>query len=161
MNTVITVERLPFGQNTAMVETGYLASTLLMGLLGLGVLVLVLRARGWYEYTPQVAYGDLRAGREEPGSALSRYARSTNAWTVAYLLLVLGFTAAVLVYLSGAITGLAVVYAVGGIVALYLVVGVYVVVRDSGRPNAQAVAATVFTVALLVLAVISARLIMS
>ena len=122
-----------------MVNTAYLASTLVMGLLGVGVVVLMLRVRRWQHYTPRVAYDDIDAGGR-PTTGLARMAGQTNTWTVAYTLLVLGFLLGAVVYSSGAVTGMTMIAAVGGLIAVYLVGGIYFAMREHGRPSAQAAA---------------------
>ena len=122
-----------------MVNTAYLASTLVMGLLGVGVVALMLRVRRWQHYTPRVAYDDIDAGGR-PTTGLARMAGQTNTWTAAYILLVLGFLLGAVVYSSGAVTGTAMLAALAALVAVYLVAGIYFAMREHGRPSAQAAA---------------------
>lgn len=142
-----------------MAEMVYLASTVVMGLLGVGVFVLATRTRRWHHYTPQAAY-DLDAGGGSPRSPLAKLAGSTGTWTVLYVLLVLGFMAGAMVYASGAITGPTVIAALGATVAIYLVGGVYFAMREHGRPSAQATAGSVITVGMLSVVAISAKLVL-
>lgn len=140
-----------------MAVPAYLVSTLVMGLLGLGVLVLVVRGRRWRHYTPMAAYS-MDAGGGRPKSGLARVAGSTNTWTLAYVLLVVSVLAGAVVALSGVVseTGLIVGFAVALVV--YTVAGVYLAMRGNGRPSAQAVAGSAITLGLLTVLGISIKL---
>jgi len=140
-----------------MVNTGYLASTVLMGLLGVGVVVFVLRSRRWRHYVPRVA-GGVAAG-ERPASGLAALAGRTSTWTVAYVALVLGFMFGAMAYASGAVTGPAVIGGVVALVASFLVAGVYVSMRDNGRPSAQAAAGSAVATGLLAVVAITVVLV--
>jgi hypothetical protein len=142
-----------------MANAAYLASTLLMGLLGVGVVVLVLRGRHWENYRPQAAYG-MDAGGGAPPSALSKVAGATGTWTVGFFLLALGFLGAVVVTVSGGIGGTAVIAGLGAAVVLQIVAGVYVALRGNGRPSSIAVAGSVVTLGLLFIAIIALDLIL-
>lgn len=144
-----------------MAGTAYLVSTALMGLLGAGVVVLVLRGRRWNQYAPQVAYGDLKAGAARPASGAASMLRSTGTWTALYVLFVLGAIAGVVLYSSDALSGTAVFGGLAGIVALYFVVGTYAVMRDNGRPSAQATAGGAIVLGLLAVLAIVANLVMA
>jgi len=146
-------------QNGTMAETAYLASTVITGLLGVGVVVLALRARRWHHYTPQGAYGDLSAGGGPPASGLGRIARATSTWTAAYFLVVLTALGGVVAFASGALTGPALVAGLGAVVAFYLVAGVYIAIRENGRSNAQATAGGAITLGLLAILAIVGMLV--
>ena len=142
-----------------MANAAYLASTLVAGLLVIGVVVLVLRSRGWNQYTPLAAYGmDSGAGR--PRGGLSRMASSTNTWTIAYLVTVLAFLVGAIVTLSGAVSGQTIIVALVAAILVYLVAGVYVAMRGNGRPSAQAAAGSAITLGMLFVLAISVKLIL-
>ncbi|MFB6138978.1 MAG: hypothetical protein ABEJ26_00925 [Halosimplex sp.] len=143
-----------------MVNTGYLTSTLVMGVLIVGIVALVLRVRRWEHYTPRVVYRQIEAGGTGPGG-LADLAGRTSTWTAAYILLVLGFMFGAMVYASGAISGMAMIGAVGAIVALYLVAGVYFAMREHGRPSAQAVAGSAVATGMLFVLAITVVLVTS
>lgn len=140
-----------------MANTTYLASTVLMGLLGVGVVLFVLRSRSWRHYVPRVA-AEVAAG-DRPPSALADLAGRTGTWTAAYVLLVLGFMFGAMASASGAITGPLVIGAVVALVAGFLVVGVYVAMRDNGRPSAQAAAGSAVATGLLAVLAITVVLV--
>jgi cbb3-type cytochrome oxidase subunit 3 len=140
-----------------MVNTGYLASTALMGLLGVGVVVLVLRSRRWRHYVPRVAREV--ADGERPASGLVGLAGRTSTWTAAYVVLVLGFMFGAMAYASGAVTGLAVIGAVVALVAGFLVAGVYFAMRENGRPSAQAAAGSAVATGMLAVVAITVVLV--
>lgn len=142
-----------------MAELGYLASTLVMGLLALGVVVLVVRGRRWQHYTPQAAYA-MDAGGGAPQSGLARVAGATSTWTVAYVVLVLGFLAGAIVTLSGVVTGPALIVGLLAAIVVYLVGGVYLAMRGNGRPSAQAAAGSVVVLGMLFVVGISVKLIL-
>jgi cbb3-type cytochrome oxidase subunit 3 len=140
-----------------MANTTYLASTVLMGLLGVGVVLFVLRSRPWRHYVPQAAY-EVAAG-ERPASGLADLAGRTSTWTAAYIALVLGFMFGAMAYASGAITGPVVIGAVVALVAGFLVAGVYVAMRDNGRPSAQAAAGSAVATGMLAVLAITVVLV--
>lgn len=140
-----------------MADPAYLASTLVMALLAVGVVVLVLRGRQWHQYTPQAAYG-MDAGGGRPRSALSRAVESTNTWTLAYVLLALVFLAGAVVTLSGGVSGSAVIVGLLVVVVAYLAGGVYIAMRGNGRPSAQAAAGSAVVLGGLVVLGISVKL---
>lgn len=121
-----------------MAETGYLVSTVVMGLLGLGVLVFVLRGRRWHHYAPTDAYATLRAGEARPASQVSRFAGSTGTWILLYVLLVLGFLGGTVLYSGGGISGTIVIGALGVVIVAFVLIGVYAAMRENGRSYAQA-----------------------
>jgi len=140
-----------------MANTTYLVSMALMGVLGVGVVLFVVRSRPWRHYVPRAAY-DV-AGGERPASGLTDLAGRTGTWTAAYVLLVLGFMFGAMAYAGGMITGPAVIGAVVALVAGFLVVGVYVAMRDNGRPSAQAVAGSAVATGLLAVVAITVVLV--
>ena len=142
-----------------MANAAYLVSTLVMGLLALGVVVLVVRGRHWQHYTPRAAYAmDIAGGG--PRSGLARVAGATSTWTLAYVLLVVGFLAGAIVMLSGAVSGPAVIGSLLAVIVLYLVGGVYLAMRGNGRPSAQAAAGSAIILGLLFVLGISVKLIL-
>ena len=142
-----------------MANAAYLASTLLMGLLGVGVVVLVLRGRRWENYRPQAAYG-LSAGGGAPPTALSKFAGATSTWTVGFFLLALGFLGAIVVALGADLGGTAVIAGLGVVVVAYVVGGVYLALRGNGRSSSVAAAASAMTLGLLFIAAIALNLIL-
>ena len=144
-----------------MVNTAYLASTLVMGLLVVGVVVLMLRVRRWQHYTPRVAYDDIDAGGSRPATGLARVAGQTNTWTVAYILLTVGFLLGAVVYSSGAVTGMTMLAALAALVAVYLVAGIYFAMREHGRPSAQAAAGSAVATGMLSVLAITVTLLVS
>jgi|GEM_PF-1075689 len=142
-----------------MANAAYLASTLVMGLLGVGVVVLVLRGRRWENYRPQAAYG-LSAGGGAPPSSLSKFAGATSTWTVGFFLLALGLLGAVVVASSGAVDGTVVIAGLAVAVVAFLVVGVYVALRGNGRSSSVAAAGSAMTLGLLFIAIIALNLIL-
>ncbi|WP_436923192.1 hypothetical protein [Halosimplex amylolyticum] len=148
-------------QTRTMVNTAYLASTVVTALLGVGVVALALRSRRWHHYVPLAAYREVGADGSRPTSGLAQIAGRTSTWTALYVVLVLGFMIAPMVYASGAITGPAVIGAVGALVALYLVGGVYVALREHGRPSAQAAAGSAVATGMLFVLAITVLLVMS
>jgi len=142
-----------------MANAAYLVSTLVMALLGVGVVVLVLRGRGWRNYVPRAAYG-LAAGAGRPRSGLSKVAGSTNTWTAGFIVLALGVLGAVVVVSSGAVGGTVAVALLALGVAAYLIAGTYFAVRESGRSAAQATAAAATVLGLLFVAIIGLNLVL-
>ncbi|WP_459194478.1 hypothetical protein [Halosimplex sp. J119] len=146
-------------QTRTMVDTAYLVISLVTALLGMGVVVLSLRSRPWHHYAPRLSYRELAAGG--PTSGAAQIAGRTSTWTAAYVVLVLGFLAGAMAYAGGAITGPAVIGAVVALVASFLVVGVYVALREHGRPSAQAAAGSAAATGMLVVLTITVVLVTS
>lgn len=144
-----------------MVSTAYLLSTVVMAVVGAGALALALRTRRWHRYAPRLASRDVEAGGNAQGRGVSRLARSPDTWAVAYILLVLGFMMGAVVYASGAITGMGMIGALGAILAVYLVVGVYVAMRENGRPSAQAAAGSAVATGMLFVVAVTILLVTS
>lgn len=142
-----------------MADPAYLASTLVMGLLGAGVVVLVLRGRRWYQYTPSAAY-NMSAGDGRPTSGVSRIASAPSTWTVAFILLAVGVIGGATVTLSGAVPGPAMIVGLVVAIVVYLIGGVYLAMRGNGRPSAQAAAGSAVTLGLLFVAAITVKLIL-
>jgi heme/copper-type cytochrome/quinol oxidase subunit 4 len=142
-----------------MANAAYLVSTLVMALLGVGVVVLVLRGRAWRNYVPQAAYG-LAAGAGRPRSGLAKVAGSTNTWTAGFIFAMLVVLGAVVVASSGAVASTVAVGLLGLGVVAYLVAGTYFAIRESGRSAAQATAAATLVLGLLLVAVIGINLVL-
>jgi heme/copper-type cytochrome/quinol oxidase subunit 4 len=142
-----------------MANAAYLVSTLMMALLGAGVVVFVLRGRAWRNYVPQAAYG-LAAGAGRPRSGLAKVASSPNTWTVGFLVLAVGVLGVVWVVSSGAVSPIVALAVLGVAVIAYFVAGTYFAVRGNGRSSAQATAAAVIMLGFLVMAVIAVNLVL-
>ena len=140
-----------------MADTAFLTSTLVMGLLAVGVVVLVVRGRRWRHYTPRAAYA-MDAGGGRPRSRLSRIAGATSTWTIAYFLLVLGVLVGALVTLTGIVSESGLIVGFVAALVVYLVGGVYLAMRGNGRPSAQAAAASAVTLGFLFVLAISVKL---
>lgn len=137
-----------------MADLANLASTVVMGLLLIGVVVAVVRGRDWYDYEPTEA--------PDLGETLLSVARHPATWMVAFFALVGGFGAATVMLVTDASLpgGTALIWVGFGIVlGGFAFLGAYSSARMRGRPNAQAVAEGAFLLGFLVLAVIAARLV--
>jgi len=140
-----------------MANLSNVASTVLMGLLLVGVVVAVLRSRDWYDYSPT----DEESG---VGETLERLARSETVWMASFLVLVLLFGGAAVLFVSGGsvpggVTLIGGAFAV--VVTGYVYLGAYSSARSRGRPTSQAVAEATMLVLLLVAAAIAVRLVIS
>jgi hypothetical protein len=147
-----------------MVNEVYIASTLVMGLLAVGVFALVMRSRHWHQYTPQAAYGQLDAGGSRPMSALGRFANTPSVWTLTFFLLALALLVGATVAASGGtgvLSGMGIAAALGVVVVGYLVGGVYAAMRQHGRSNAQAVAASAAALGVVFLLVLTLNLVLA
>jgi hypothetical protein len=142
-----------------MAQATYLASTLAMGLLAVGVVVLVLRGRQWYQYVPEAAYG-LEYGGGQPRSALSSLVRSDDAWAAAFVLILVGIIGATIVTLEGTVPVMGIVAVLGVAILVFVLAGVYAAMRSNGRPSAQAAAGSVLTFGFLLLLAISVKLVL-
>jgi hypothetical protein len=139
--------------------TVYLASTLLMGVVLVGVAVAVGRlAPGRAVPTPRREPGEGRVAAV--GEAAEGVAGSPAAWVVLFLGLVVAFGAGTVLALQGAAAGVGRLL-LGGftlVLAVYGLSGVYGSLRGLGRPRSEAVAVTAFTVGLLGVLAVTARL---
>lgn len=71
-----------------MTNTGYLMSSIGLGLLTIGVIVLLGRVRKWRSYSPQIGAGQYGRGGEAKSVRLPLVG-STNAWSIAAIVYVL------------------------------------------------------------------------
>jgi hypothetical protein len=145
-----------------MVNEVYIASTVVMGLLVVGVVALVLRSRRWQQYQPQAAYGQLDAGGSQPQSLFGRFVSTPSVWTVTFFVLALGLLVGATVAVSGTGggSGLGMIAGLGVVLVGYVVGGVYAVLRQHGRPKAQAVAASVVAFGALFLLAVTVNLLL-
>lgn len=139
--------------------TAYLASTALMGLFAVAVVVWMARGHGWYRYTPTSPSdgGSSAAGRGD------RLADRPMTWVVAFTVLVVGFVGGVVAAISGstesqAVAGLAVAIAGGTVLVGYLLFGVYLSATRRGHPRSLAVAESATVAGLLFLVAITVQL---
>lgn len=142
--------------------TAYLVSTGLMGLLVVGVLVWLGRARGWYQYSPATATGGWSPGVGGE-TALDRLAGRTSTWVAVFTLLVVGFVVGVVAFISapagsGSMAGLAVALGGGLLLVGYLLFGVYSSAKRRGHPDSLAVAESATVAATLFLVAVMANL---
>lgn len=138
-----------------MADLANVASTVLMGLLLIGVIVAIVRGRNWYDYSPPTT-------ETSPGETLLAVARTPAAWMAVFFVLVAGFGGAtVLLVTDTALPGGSMVIWAGFGIILggFAFLGAYSAARTRGRPNSQAVAEGAFLLGFLVLAVIAARLV--
>jgi hypothetical protein len=144
--------------------TAYLASTGVMGLLVVGVLLWLGRARGWYQYSPTVSSGGWSPGvRRE--NTLARLAGNTSAWVVAFTLLVVGFVVGVVALISapdgsGGLAGTALAAGGGVVLVGYLLFGVYISAKRRGHPSSLAAAESATVAGTLFLVAITVRLLL-
>jgi hypothetical protein len=142
-----------------MAVTVYLASTLLMGVALVAVAVALGRvAPGRAVPTPR---REPREGRlVAVGEAAEEVATSPAAWVVLFLGLVVAFGAGTVLALQGAGAGVGQLLLGGFLVVLaaYGLSGVYGSLRGIGRPRSEVVAVIAFTVGLLGVLAVTARL---
>lgn len=130
----------------------YLASAVVMGLLGIIVFVATARGRNWYEYTPQIS-------PPEPG-VVGKLTHDIRAWVLGFLILVVGATAAVLAAVSSG--NLAFIFGLLGLLVVgFLTFGVYSAGRSRGHPHAYAVGEAVIALGTIVLLGITGNLVLS
>jgi hypothetical protein len=138
-----------------MANVANVASTVLMGLLLVGVVVAILRSRDWYDYSPTEGEGGI-------GETLDAIARNPTTWMVSLFVLLLLFGGTAVLFVSGASLPGGVML-IGGafavVVAGYVFLGAYSAARSRGRPNSQAVAEGAMLLLLLVAAAIAVRLV--
>jgi hypothetical protein len=144
--------------------TAYLASTGVMGLLVVGVLLWLGRARGWYQYSPVVSSEGWSPGVRR-ASTLDRLAGNTSAWVVAFTLLVVGFVVGVVALVSapdgsGGLAGPALAAGGGVVLVGYLLFGVYISAKRRGHPSSLAAAESATVAGTLFLVAITVRLLL-
>lgn len=136
-----------------------LVSTALMGALVLVLLGWVARSRGWYHYAPSPALvpTEQRAGGGE------KLSDDPRALAAAFALLVVGVVGGVVAYISGPVEQrpmieASVALAAGGLLAGYLLLGVYVSAMGRGHPRSLAVAESATVAGVLFLLAVTAQL---
>lgn len=116
-------------------ESSYTSSTFAMGVLTLLVLVLASWGFEWQSYSLRASSGYPTLSRGAPGAdsraraLLSPSGRTTGRLSLlpaVYLLTVLGFLAGTIATVTGALTVRSFLVALGGVLACYLLLGVYV-----------------------------------
>lgn len=122
-----------------MATSTYLLSTVMMGVLVLGVAFVVARGRAWHSYRPQVFGRGERPATDDP-----------FLWTLAFVVLLAVSLGGTLFVLGGGSTTL-VMAGAGVLVAAFLVAGVYVTAKSNGHPHSHAVGEAVVTLGALVL----------
>lgn len=144
-----------------MAALSYLVSTLVMGVVLLGVWLVVARARHWEHYTlPATVSADAE------GSRVTRAAQTPTTWIVGFLLVTFLAGGATILLVSdvGASLALGPVVVVSAIFAVmligYLLWGVYHSVRVRGLGSAQAALAGVWTLGMLFLGAVVVTLVM-
>jgi heme A synthase len=139
-----------------MVST-FLVSTALMAVLIAVVLGWVARRRGWYHYSPATAIVPADDGGPGTGQRLSDDPR---ALAVAFAVLVVAAVLGVISFISGGppMVGTAVGLAGGGLVAGYLLFGVYLMATERGHPRSLAVAESATVAGVLFLVAVTAQL---
>lgn len=145
-----------------MVTIAYLASTVLMALFMVGVVVALLRfgeQRG-YSVDTEGGSGDTW---DTTSRRLSAVAGNQTAWIVGFVVLVLVFGGGVYALLSGTVSvGAGATAMVGGalaaVIGLYVLVGAFRMVRDRGRSTAEAVGVSAWMLGVLFVLAIAAKL---
>lgn len=139
-----------------MVSTFLVSTALMAGLVAI-VLGAVARRRGWYHYSPATAI--VPAGDGGPGSG-QRLSDDPRALAVAFALLVVGAVGGVVAFVSGGppMVGPAVALGAGGLLAGYLLFGVYVMATERGHPRSLAVAESATVAGVLFLVAVTAQL---
>lgn len=137
-----------------MAELTYVASALVTAALVLATVFAIFRYGDWRSYV---------VSRERPAERLRRLADSPAAWTVTFLLLVLGFGGAAVLYVSdvvdAATVGLAMILATVLVLGGYVFVGTYTAARSRGRPAAQGVAEAVVLLGFIAVFLVAAKLV--
>jgi hypothetical protein len=143
-----------------MVEFVYVVTALMMGLALVAVAGATVRARHW-RAAPVVA-----AGHGKPSLATRSAGPMPAVGPVLAPLVLVGFVAAALAVVGGVETLTAAPVwtfglALAGVVGLFAVWGAYFSIRNRGRSNAAAVAAGVWTLGLLLVVAVAAKLLVT
>lgn len=142
--------------------TAFLVSTALMGVLVVGVVGWLAWRRGWYDYAPSAdGVALVPAGDGQVREA--RLSDDPRVLAVAFALLVVGTVGGVVAYISSPATqqpmvGTMVALAGGGLLAGYLLYGVYVAASERGHPRSLAVAESATVAGALFLVAVTAQL---
>ncbi|MDS0260873.1 hypothetical protein NDI56_15820 [Haloarcula sp. S1CR25-12] len=136
-----------------------LASTALMGVLVVGVVSWLAWRQGWYHYAPSVT--GLAVG---PREADTRLSEDPRALAVTFAVLLVGAVGGVVAYIAGPVdqqpmVGTAVALATGGVLAGYLLFGVYSAALSRGHPRSLAVAESATVAGALFLVAVTAQLV--
>ena len=145
--------------------TAYLASTALMGVFVVAVLVWIGRVRGWYRYSPAVTSVGWSPGVDR-GNSLDRLVTQPVVWILSFFLLVIGFAVGVVASISGpastqSMAGMAVALGGGALLIGYLLYGVYFAAKQRGHPRSLAVAESMTVGGVLFLIAVTAQLLMA
>ena len=150
----------PDGERTRMTTTAYLLSTVITGVVLLGVALYVARAFAWQRLArrvPSVAGGATAGAPELPGATATPSPTPIAVGSIAVFAVAAGVGAAVVPAspVLGALVGL-----FGGLLALYVTWGTYHICRARGMTYAQAVGFGVWILAMVFLLGVVARLLL-
>ncbi|MFB6148068.1 MAG: hypothetical protein ABEJ48_00230 [Halobacteriales archaeon] len=146
-------------------------STLLMGAIVLAVAVLIMRLRAWRASPTPHGGGDGGTGGFSSAVAdgLVKLARDPMGWTLAFVVTILLFGGATLVFagwvsvppaLQGTL-GLLIGGLFGLLFVIYIFAGTYLAARSRGLANSMAVAVGSWVVAMLFLAALALKLVVA
>jgi len=155
-----------------MANTNYVLSTVVMGLLMVGVAVAIVRIANWRQ-RPAVASAREGPRGSEEGDVLGRYGAAIGAatrtpatWYVAFFVLVFGFVGGALALVTsppeiGGVVFLVLGLAFGAVLCGFLVWGIYSSGRYRGLASAQAAMAGAWALGSLLIVAITVKLLVS
>ncbi|WP_049902189.1 hypothetical protein [Halococcus agarilyticus] len=144
----------------------YIASTLVTGLIVVGLVAALARSREWR--SAAATPGAVRTGGTSAVTTLTETARSPLGWTVAFLALVLVIGGGTIAFMTGAIPtavgqalGVALVLVAATVMGGYLFWGVYHSARYRGIGSAQATGTGLWVLGMVLIVAIVVRLAMA
>lgn len=155
-----------------MAGINYVLSTVVMGLLMVGVAVAIVRVANWRQ-RPAAASGREGPGGSGEGDVLGRYGaaigaatRNPTTWYVAFFVLVFGFVGGTIALVTsppaiGGVVFLVLGLAFGAVLCGFLVWGIYSSGRYRGLKSAQAAMAGAWALGSLLIVAITVKLILS
>jgi hypothetical protein len=152
-----------------MATIGFIASTVVMGLLVVGVAALLARGRSWRRRAAMSTAGAFTTGGSGESNVVSRAAESPTAWMASFLLLALAFGGGAVLFASGAslpagsqaTVGLVLAAVAAVIVGFFFTHGLYRSAKGWGLPTSGAVAVSAWGLGVLVVVVVAVKLLLA
>lgn len=140
---------------------GHLVGAAIMVALAVVVVMATLRGRRWYRYSPQIAR-EVGWSPGEPAAESAGWLSRPTTWIAAFFLVGTLSVAGVFLFATGtgsAGMSTALLGAVGALIVVYLVGGIYLMARGRGHSSAMAVAESLTVSGVVFLALVTIQLV--
>ena len=152
-----------------MATIGFIVSTVVMGLLVVGVAATLVRGRHWRRRAAMSTAGSFTSGGSRESNIVSRTAESPAAWMAGFVVLAVALGGGALLYVTGvglpeggqATVGMALAAVAGVVVGFFLLHGLYRSAKGWGLPTSGAIAVSALALGVLVVLTVAVRLLVA